>query len=85
MWSMDDYRFLKPACSWRSSLSTAVVMRWRMMQQKILMLMDSSVMTLQLLHSDRFPFLVIDDCTPLPSVRHHFIVQHALEDALKKL
>ena len=27
MWPMHDFPFLKPACSWRSSLSTAVVMR----------------------------------------------------------
>ena len=27
MWSLHDFPFLKPACSWRSGLSTAVVMR----------------------------------------------------------
>ena len=32
MWLMHDSPFLKPACSWCSSLSTAVVMRWRMMR-----------------------------------------------------
>ena len=53
---MHDFPFLKPACSWRSSLSTAYVMHWRMMRQKILQMMDSSVMPLKLLHSDRFPF-----------------------------
>ena len=56
MWSMHDFRFQKPVCSWRSSLSTAVVMRWRMMRQQTLLVMDSSVMPLQLLYSDRFPF-----------------------------
>ena len=56
MWSMHDFPFLKPACSWRSSLSTAVVLHWRMMRQKTLLVMDRSVMPLQLLHSDRFPF-----------------------------
>ena len=34
----------------------AVLMCWRMMWQKILLVMDFSVMPLQLLHSDRFPF-----------------------------
>ena len=52
MWSMHDFPFLKPACSWRSSLATAVVMHWRMMQPKSLLVMDSSVMPLQLIHSD---------------------------------
>ena len=56
MWSMHGFPFLKPACSWCSCLSTAVVMCWRMMRQKTLMVMDSSVMPLQLLHSNRFPF-----------------------------
>ena len=56
MWSMHDRPYQKPACLWRSSLSTAVVMRWRMMRQKTLLMMDSSVLPLQLLHSDRFPF-----------------------------
>ena len=55
MWSMHDFPFLKPDRSWRSSFSTAVVMRWRMMRQKNLLVIDSSVMPLQLLHSDRFP------------------------------
>ena len=31
MWSIHDFPFLKPACSWCSSLSTAVLKRWRMM------------------------------------------------------
>ena len=57
MWSMHCYPFLKPACSWRSSLYTAVVMRWRMMRQVTLLMMDSSVMPLLLLHSVRFPLL----------------------------
>ena len=48
---MHDFPFLKSACSWRSSLSTAVVMSWRMMWQKTLLVMDSSVLPLQLLHS----------------------------------
>ena len=56
MWSMHDFPFLKPACSWRGSLLTAVVMRWTMMRQKTLLVMDSSVMLLKLLHSDIFPF-----------------------------
>ena len=56
MWSMHDFSFMKPACSWRSNFSTAVVMRWRMMQQKTLLVMVSSMMPLQLLHSGRFPF-----------------------------
>ena len=50
------FPFLKPACSRRSSLSTAVLMRWRIMRQKTLLLMGSSVMPLLLLHSDRFHF-----------------------------
>ena len=57
MWSMHDFLILKPACSWRSSLSTAAMMRWRMMRQKTLLVMDSSVIHLQVLHSDRFPLL----------------------------
>ena len=65
MWPMYDLSFLKPACSWRSSMSTAVVMSWRMMRQKTLLAMDSSVMPLQLLHSDRFPFLGSLVITPL--------------------
>ena len=56
MWSTHDFLFQKPDCSWRSSLSTAVVMRWRMMQQKTLLVMDSSVIPLKLLQSDRFNF-----------------------------
>ena len=56
MWLMHYSPFLKPACYWCSSLSTAVVLRCRMMWQKTLLVMDSSVMPLQLLHSDRFPF-----------------------------
>ena len=55
MWSMHDFPFLKHACSWSSSLSTDVVMRWNMIWQKTLLVMDSIVMPLQLLHSDRFP------------------------------
>ena len=51
MWLMHDIPFLKPDCSWRSILSTAVVMCWRVMQQKALLVMHSSVMPLQLLHS----------------------------------
>ena len=54
MWSMHDFPFLKPACSWHSSLSTPVVMRWRMMRQKTLLVMNSSVMPLQLLQSEEF-------------------------------
>ena len=57
MWSMHDFPFLKTACSWRGSLPTAVVMRWTLMRQKTLLVMDSSVMLLKLLHSDKFPFL----------------------------
>ena len=49
-----------PSCSllvfWRSSLFTAVVMLWRMMRQKTLLVMDSCMMPLQLLQSDRFHF-----------------------------
>ena len=30
MWSMLYFPFLKPACSWHSSLSTAVMLFWRM-------------------------------------------------------
>ena len=47
MWSVHDFHFLKPDCSWCTSLSIAVVMHWRMMRQKTLLLMDSSVMPLQ--------------------------------------
>ena len=57
MWSMHDIPFLKPACCWHSILSSAVVMQWRMTWLKTLLVMDSSVMPLQLLHSDRFPFV----------------------------
>ena len=56
MWSMHNFPYLKPACCWCSSFSTAAGMRWRTMRQKILQVMDSSVMPLQLLHSDRLPF-----------------------------
>ena len=48
MWSLHDFSFLKPDCSWHSILSTAVVMRWIVMRQKTLLVMDSSVMPLQL-------------------------------------
>ena len=51
-WSMLGVPSMKPACSWSSSFFTAVVMRWRMMRQKTLLVMDSSVMPLQLLHTD---------------------------------
>ena len=57
MWLMHDFPLQNPACPWRSSLSTAVVKRRRKMQQKTLLVMDGSVMPLQLLHLDRFPFL----------------------------
>ena len=60
MWSMHDFPFLKTGCSWRSSLSSAAVMR-----QKTLLVMDSSVMPLQLLHSDRFPFFASLMIVPL--------------------
>ena len=46
MWSVHNFHFLKLACSWSSSLSTAVVMCWRMMRQKTLLVMDSSMMPL---------------------------------------
>ena len=55
MWSMNDFPFMTPAGSWRSTLSTAVVLR-RMMRLKTLLVMDSSVKTLQFKHSDKFPF-----------------------------
>ena len=51
-WSMHDVPSLKPACSRSSSFFTAVMMRWGMMRQKTLQVMDSSVMPLQLLHTD---------------------------------
>ena len=75
MWLMHDFPFLKPASYWWSSLSTAVVMCWRMMRQKTLLVMDSSAMPLQLLHSDRFhllgsmmivPLFQASDITSLP-------------------
>ena len=47
--------------------------------------MDSSVMPLQLLHSDRFPFFQSLMIVPLPCVGYHFIVLNVLEDLLKKL
>ena len=50
MWSMHDFPFLMPACSSRSSLSNAVVMRWRIMRHQSLLVMDSGVMPLYLLH-----------------------------------
>ena len=53
MWSMHDFSFLRPAYSWPSSLSTAVPMHWGMIRQKTLLVMDSSVMSLQLLHLDK--------------------------------
>ena len=46
MWSLHNFHFLKPSCSRRGSLSTAVVMRRRMMRQKTLLVMGSSVMPL---------------------------------------
>ena len=55
MWLMHDFPFLKPACSWCISLSTAVVMCYGKMRQKTLLVMDSSVMSHQLVHSDWFP------------------------------
>ena len=54
MWSMHDFSFLRPAYSWPSSLSTAVPMHWGMIRQKTLLVMDSSVMSLQLLHLDKY-------------------------------
>ncbi|KAH3821395.1 hypothetical protein DPMN_123301 [Dreissena polymorpha] len=57
MWSMQDLPFLKPACSWGRIPSTAVVMRWRMMRLKILLVRDSRVMPRQLLQFPRSPFL----------------------------
>ena len=74
MWLMLDFPFLQPACSWRSSLSTAAVMCWRMMRQKTLLVMGcrdaSPVATF-----GHIPFhWEFDYCTPLPSVVHHFIV-----------
>ena len=65
MWSMHDFPFLKPARSWRSSSSTGVVMRWRTMRQKTLLVMDSRVMPLHLLHLDRFTFIVSMIIVPL--------------------
>ena len=65
MWSMHGFAFLKPACYWLSSLSTAVVMCWRMMHQKSLLVIDSGVMSLQLLHLDGFPFFVSLMIVPL--------------------
>ena len=47
MCSMHDFPFLKPACSWRGCLLTAVVMRWTIMRQKTMLVMDSSVMLLK--------------------------------------
>ncbi|KAH3754127.1 hypothetical protein DPMN_188788 [Dreissena polymorpha] len=57
MWSMQDLPFLKPACSWRRISSTDVVMRWRMIRLKILLVRDSKVMPRQLLQFPRSPFL----------------------------
>ena len=54
MWSLHDFTFLKHACSWRSSLTSAVVIRWRMPRRKTMLVMDRSVMPLQLLRSDKF-------------------------------
>ena len=87
MWSMHDFSFTKPACSWCSSLSTTVVMRWRMMRQKSLLVMDSSVMPLQLLLSGRFPFFGSLMIVPLFQALGIivFIVPDVLEDVLKKL
>ena len=65
MWPMHDFPFLISACSCRSSLFTAVVMRWRMMGQKSLLMIDSIAMPLQLLHSDRLPFFVNFMIVPL--------------------
>ena len=56
MWLMHDIPFLKPACSWRNSFSTAVVTRWRMIWQKTFLVMNSRVMPQQLLHSERTHF-----------------------------
>ena len=52
MWPMHDFSFLKPACSWRSSLSTAVVMR-----QKTLLVKDCTVMLIQVVTVGQIPFL----------------------------
>ena len=57
MWLMHDPPLLKPACSRCSSLPTVVVMHWRMMRHYTVLATDSSVIPLQLLHSDRFPFM----------------------------
>ena len=65
MWSKHDFPILMPACSLRSSLSSAVVMRCRMMRQKTSLVMDSSVMPLLLLNSDRFPFFLSLIIVPL--------------------
>ena len=78
MWSMHDFPILTPACSWRRSLSTAVVMRWRLMRQNTMLVMNSSVMPLQLLHSDRFPSFWSLMIVPSPSVGYHFIIPDVL-------
>ena len=83
MWSMHDFPFLKPACSWHSSISTAVVMCWRMIWQKTLLVVDSSVMPLPypfskhrvLLHCPRHPGGCVEDVVALlvllPSASQH--------------
>ena len=54
MRSMHDFPFQKRAFSWRSSLTTVVVMRWRIMRQKALLLIEGSVIPLKLSQSDIF-------------------------------
>ncbi|KAH3884616.1 hypothetical protein DPMN_008599 [Dreissena polymorpha] len=53
MWAMQGLPFLKPACSWQKIPSTAVVMRWKMMWLKILVVRASKLMPRQLLQFPR--------------------------------
>ena len=55
--SMHDFPFLKPVVDHCCSRLSTVVVMHRRRWQKTLLVMDSSVMPLQLLHSDRFPVL----------------------------
>ena len=62
---MHDFLILKPAYSLSSSLPIAVVMCWRMMRLKTLLVLNCSVMSLQLLLSDRLLFFVSLMIVPL--------------------
>ena len=56
MWSMHDLSLLNPACSLQRVVSVAVDILFRIMQLKILHVIDNKVMPRQLLQFPKLPF-----------------------------